>query len=146
MRDAPAVAYARIASNRKQPLEDHLKAAAALAAGYAEKIRLPLLGELLGLLHDLGKYSSAFQTYLHDAQETPDEGTYDPGAQKGTIDHSTAAGQFVWNELSGNGSIDAVLAQVISLCLVSHHSGLIDCLQPSKATPRHSTTSAPCTH
>ena len=33
----------------------------------ANKIGLPLSGELIGLVHDLGKYSAAFQTYIRDS-------------------------------------------------------------------------------
>lgn len=44
-----------------QGLEEHLEGVARLAGEFAGKIGLPMVGELLGLLHDLGKYRSEFE-------------------------------------------------------------------------------------
>jgi len=50
-----------------QLLEDHLLAAGKISSDLAAKIGMPHTGELLGLLHDIGKYSSTFQNYLKSA-------------------------------------------------------------------------------
>ena len=42
----------------------HLMGVSALAQQFAGKLNLGRLGELIGLLHDFGKYSQDFQTYL----------------------------------------------------------------------------------
>jgi CRISPR-associated endonuclease Cas3-HD len=47
-----------------QLLADHLLGVAAKAGVFCEKIGLSNHGELLGLLHDFGKYSQAFQNYI----------------------------------------------------------------------------------
>ena len=44
----------------QQKLSDHLLGVASLASGNAAKLDLAMVGELLGILHDLGKYSTAF--------------------------------------------------------------------------------------
>ncbi len=46
-----------------QSLEAHSLGVADKAKSLAAKFGLSEQGELLGLLHDLGKYSSEFQTY-----------------------------------------------------------------------------------
>ena len=47
-----------------QPLVDHLNGVAMLAEEFAAGFGAAEAGRLLGLAHDLGKASSAFQTYL----------------------------------------------------------------------------------
>ena len=88
-------------------------------------------GELIGLLHDLGKYSSEFQLYLKSAVGLIDQDEdefVDAKGMKGKVDHSTAGAQLVWQELANHGEIGRVTGQILSLCIASHHSGLIDCL------------------
>lgn len=115
-----------------QLLEEHLEGVARLSAKFAAKFQLAQYGELIGLVHDLGKYSAAFQAYIKSAtgllNQDEDEEFVDAEELRGKIDHSTSGAQFVWNELSGKGGLHHALAQVMALCVASHHSGLIDCL------------------
>jgi CRISPR-associated endonuclease/helicase Cas3 len=46
-----------------QSLVQHLLGVSMLARSFSTKIRLGPAGELMGLLHDLGKYSREFQQY-----------------------------------------------------------------------------------
>ena len=48
-------------NGEQQPLLEHLRGVGKKAATNAAKIGLGAQGELIGLLHDLGKYSDAFQ-------------------------------------------------------------------------------------
>ena len=118
----------------RQLLGDHLCGVGAMAAANAAKIRLGMQGELIGLLHDLGKYSQAFQNYLKSAvgllNQDEDEDYVDAASLKGRIDHSTAGAQMIWSELSKQGGLGCLVGQVLSLCIASHHSGLIDCIAP----------------
>ena len=122
-------------AHKDQELYKHLEGVAKLAKRHAGKIGMGEYGELLGLLHDVGKYSAEFQKYITDAlkkndpQFNPDEDEdfEDPSGRRGTIDHSTAGAQLLSCK-NGPFGIRKTLGQVLSLCLVSHHSGLINCL------------------
>lgn len=122
-------------AHQNQTLCDHLEGVAKLAKSNAEKIGMGKYGELLGLLHDFGKYSAKFQKYIADALKKndpdfnpdEDEGYEDPAGRRGRIDHSTAGAQYL-SIKTGTTNAHKILAQILSLCLVSHHSGLIDCL------------------
>ena len=61
------IAHYRPYDQTPQWVSDHLCETAELCARFTEKIGLPISGRLLGLLHDLGKYSDAFQKFIHDA-------------------------------------------------------------------------------
>ena len=52
---------------QSQSLATHLTETAAIAKMLAAKLGLDLAGELLGLMHDFGKYSLKFQKYIYDA-------------------------------------------------------------------------------
>jgi CRISPR-associated endonuclease/helicase Cas3 len=48
----------------EQFLKDHLLRVSAITSRLAAKVGMPRVGALIGLAHDLGKYSTAFQGYL----------------------------------------------------------------------------------
>ncbi len=126
------IAHHRASDGATQLLSAHLFAVAAQAGSFGGKIGLALQGELVGLLHDLGKYSDEFQGYLKSAvgllNQDDDEEFVDARALKGKVDHSTAGAQLVWQELAKDGQLGQIVGQVLALCIASHHSGLIDCL------------------
>lgn len=120
--------------SKAQPLEAHLRNVAALTATFAGKAGLPSAGRLVGLLHDFGKYSDEFQHYILSAAgclQSGEPGYIDPVANKGKINHSFAGGQHLWRRRHGNVWKRAV-AQMLALCVISHHSGLKDCITPER--------------
>jgi CRISPR-associated endonuclease/helicase Cas3 len=133
MNEIPAFAAHHRASDGKwQTLESHLLGVADLASQFAAKLQLSEQGELLGLLHDLGKYSIEFQNYLKSAtgalNQDEDEEWVDSEKLKGKVDHSTAGAQLVWQKLSDQNQLSQIVGQILALCIASHHSGLINCL------------------
>lgn len=130
------VARYRESDGTPQALNEHLEGASAMASLFTEKIGLPLLGELMGLLHDLGKYSKAFQAYIKSSEGKiePDDDEYvDARRMKGKIDHSTAGAQYLCEQGKKDSRFWQIAKDIMSLCIASHHSGLIDCLAPDGA-------------
>lgn len=126
-------ALAHVRKGARHLLVHHLVCTGILAGRHAERFRLGRAGRLLGLLHDLGKYSAAFQEYLRSAAGVSDcdrDETENPGTGRRTlIDHSTAGAQWVWRSLLVRKSRPARdAAQFLALCAASHHGGLMDCL------------------
>jgi len=118
----------------EQSVKTHLEGVAGVCRTLTGKAGSPDIGELLGLLHDLGKYSQQFQTYIKSAtgilNPDMDEDYVDAGQLKGSIDHSTAGAQWIWRQCSQYGQQGQLIGQILAVCLASHHGGLIDCLSP----------------
>jgi CRISPR-associated endonuclease/helicase Cas3 len=93
-------------TSRWEPLADHLEAVGARAATFASIFGFGPLGEIAGRLHDIGKASSAYQSYIQGVA-----GSRGP-------DHSTA-GARVARERFGNH-----IGQLIAYAIAGHHAGL----------------------
>ncbi len=126
-----------IAHTRKngdeQLLTTHLSEVGEITRQLSSKLGVEYAGELIGLLHDFGKFSADFQIYLGSAtgKINPDEDDYVEFKKlKGKIDHSSAGAQWIWKKLHSQGKQGELVGQILSLCIASHHSGLIDCLKP----------------
>lgn len=130
----PHIARVRPADGEMQYLLDHLEGVGEKAARFAAKIGAADAGRLIGLLHDFGKHSDAFQEYLKSAAGVmqPDEDGPGVKGMRGKVDHSTAGAQWIWRALrqKGRGGQGELCGQILALCIASHHSGLIDCLDP----------------
>lgn len=127
-----------------QSVKTHLTEVGALAARYAGKIGHDQAGALIGLLHDFGKYSKAFQDYMQliirelGANYDPDLDDVDSKSLKGKIDHSSAGAQWIFQNIlpialkafpdkdSTEQRLAIAVVQILALCIASHHSGLID--------------------
>jgi CRISPR-associated endonuclease/helicase Cas3 len=94
-----------------QPLRDHLKQTALRAKMFGSKFGAAKGAALAGWLHDLGKYSEAYQTYIG-------------GRGPGGVDHSTAGAQEVLK--LGLKGRDQGIAQLIAYAIAGHHAGLPD--------------------
>lgn len=99
-----------------EPLEVHLHAVATLAEQYAGKFGAAPWGRIIGLWHDIGKYSAEFQTYLRNSND-PDASLE---TRTGRVDHSTAGAQHAYSYCP------APAGELIAYCIAGHHSGLLD--------------------
>jgi len=98
-----------------QNLEEHLRGVAALCSDETARFGCRRIGELLGLWHDLGKYSDEFQSYLK-ASSDPEATTE---GLRGKVNHSSAGAIHAAQALP---TIGRLLAYVIA----GHHRGLPD--------------------
>ena len=93
MESSNFIAHRRKCDNKDQTVQEHLIEVSLICRRLAEKVVAPDAGELLGLLHDFGKYSQQFQIYLQSAtgmlNPDVDDEFVDFEALKGKIDHSS---------------------------------------------------------
>ena len=94
---------AHIDGKREQSIKEHLEGTAVLAAEFAKSFRKEQWGYCAGMLHDIGKYSEAFQERIR-------------GNNTNQVDHSTA-GAKVCMEKGGFYSL-------LGYCIAGHHAGL----------------------
>ncbi|MDR3638624.1 MAG: CRISPR-associated endonuclease Cas3'' [Isosphaeraceae bacterium] len=99
-------------------LEAHLHDSACLAAGFASEFGASEWGRLAGLWHDLGKFSDAFQDYLHGSAASG--GGLHAAEVVGRVDHSTAGAQHAARQAR------IPLGRLLAYCIAGHHAGLPD--------------------
>lgn len=99
-----------------QPLEEHLLGVAQKAAKFAEAFDSADWAWNAGYLHDLGKATSAFQSYLRKQNDLDDSGYDDDGS---VSNHASAGAAFAQDRLNLPGKILAYI-------LAGHHAGLPD--------------------
>ena len=98
-----------------QTNEDHMNGVAKLAASFATAFGMCTWGRMLGLLHDIGKESTAFQQHIMK------ESGYAPDIKVKGDYHHAFIGAAIARKLYGK-SYDNFLANQI----LSHHTGLHD--------------------
>lgn len=90
--------------NSEQTLKEHLIGVSELAGKFASEFGENEIGKLVGLYHDIGKYSEEFQKYIR--QES-----------KKKVDHSSAGAK----ELFSQKTYETLLA---AFCIAGHHCGI----------------------
>lgn len=124
-------------TDHEQELKDHLLAVSTYAGNFAQKIGLEHCGKLVGLLHDIGKASKAFQEYIRVSAYS----------QKiiHKVDHATAGARLLHeyyykNLVQQEKSLDQTnrdhktlkkrsrlrrrLLEILENVIIGHHSGL----------------------
>ena len=91
--------------NREQPLIEHLKNVSKMAGDFASAFNEREMGNLIGLYHDIGKYSEEFQKYIRSG--------------KNRVDHSSAGMKEIFS-LKKRELFPA------EFCVAGHHGGLPD--------------------
>jgi len=89
-----------------QLLKDHLDEVARLTEGRAAKFGAGKLGKIIGLAHDLGKYSDQFQKRLDGSTEK--------------VDHATAGAQEMRSRFG------KMIGHALAFTIAGHHGGLPD--------------------
>jgi CRISPR-associated endonuclease/helicase Cas3 len=94
-----------------QLLLNHLTNTAVLAEKFGNDAGISELARTAGLMHDLGKYSKAFQARLEGSKKK--------------VDHATAGARTAI-ELFNKTDMEKWLATMLAYCIAGHHTGLPD--------------------
>lgn len=98
-----------------QSNEEHTKGVAELASRFANEFGMASWGKVLGLLHDKGKESNAFQQHIKK------ESCYEPETKVVGDYHHAYVGGIIARKVYGKSADNFFVNQIIS-----HHSGLHD--------------------
>ena len=110
--------YAR----KDRALSEHIANTANLAKGFAGVFGCEKTADLAGLLHDLGKYTHAFQVYLARSLMGED-------VVRGEVIHALQGAKFAAETIK-----DPVIADIIGNVIATHHSGLFDSITDGERT------------
>jgi len=107
---------------RWHELKDHLLETAQLARQFADAFGVGDWGYTAGLMHDLGKYTSAFQDYLKRS-------VAGEGGTRGKIIHALQGAKFAKEAIN-----DSVITDIICNVIATHHGGLFDSITDGQRT------------
>lgn len=110
--------YAR----ENQELPDHLTETADIAERFASVFGCGSIATLAGLLHDLGKYTHAFQDYLKRSLAGED-------TTRGEVIHALQGAKFTEENIK-----DFVIKDIIGNIIATHHGGLFDNITDGERT------------
>lgn len=117
-------AHYRESDKAVQTVKSHLLHVRALAESYGETLGVQHITGLAGMLHDIGKYSTAFQHYLRLAVFEPEH-----ALPRGSVDHATAGGKLLFDRYHNPrkaNKLTVELVEVVGNAIFSHHSYLHD--------------------
>lgn len=111
-----------------ESLETHLKEVGDKAGEFGAKFGFATLARQIGLWHDIGKYSPAFQSYLRTVGEKACQEVSENAAdvKRGAdrkVDHSTPGAKFALSCLDG---ANPMVRQLVFGIIAGHHTGLLD--------------------
>lgn len=92
-------------AGKMEPIKDHLELVANKAAEFAKCFASADCAHLVGILHDVGKYSVGFQKHI-----------LDNGPR---VDHSSVGASLI-----ANVGLDAKIGYPLAYCIAGHHGGL----------------------
>lgn len=109
-------------SVQRQTVADHLRSTASIAAASLAPFGLRDAAYLAGLLHDLGKYTGDFQTYLEQGDS----------ASRGSVIHTFQGCRFLLERFHGSDDIrEKAAAELLAYAIGAHH-GLFDCVDENR--------------
>lgn len=107
--------------SRIQTCTDHVRSVAQMTKEHLSPFGLSSTGELAGLLHDLGKFTTEFDSYL-------DKASRGEKVAKGSVIHTFSGVRYLlehFHSLNDNSAFGALTAELIAISIGSHH-GLFD--------------------
>lgn len=105
----------------EQSLQEHCQRVAFYTAAALQSVRLSKLGYLIGLLHDMGKATQRFDTYIRKSHAGE-------GVRRGSVNHTFAGVIYIWEQYHDSKDMFQMLtAELVAYAIGAHH-GLFDCV------------------
>ncbi|WP_241535840.1 CRISPR-associated helicase Cas3' [Indiicoccus explosivorum] len=124
------IAHIRSSDGEIQTVAEHLTEVRELAERNGRKLGMQHVAGLAGLLHDAGKNTDEFKTYIQKA-------VADPGSVKrGSVDHSTSGGRLLYERYyqSSASQLERITIEWAAMAILGHHGGLLDFINPENSS------------
>ncbi|MGI6085800.1 MAG: CRISPR-associated helicase Cas3' [Acetivibrionales bacterium] len=123
---------------REQSTKEHLHGCAEYVHILGAKFNASMLVRLASMLHDMGKFSTAFVEYLRKSYECKKNNEQPP--PKGTVIHAIQGAKFLYEKLYDgseykNDILMLMVKEILSLCIIGHHGKMTDVLTAEGDTP-----------
>ncbi|TFJ91949.1 CRISPR-associated helicase Cas3' [Lentibacillus salicampi] len=116
------LAHIRNSDFAEQSVQTHLEDVSLIARQYGNSVDLGAHAELAGFLHDMGKFTQHFTTYLKNA-------VFKQEVTGKKIDHSTAGAKYLYDNYYDTNTLQNYVVETIGMAILSHHSGLQNFVQ-----------------
>lgn len=114
---------------RRQLVIDHLTETADYVFNVGKKFGFSYFCMLVGLIHDLGKFSDCFIEYLERSHAAELKG--EKNCEKGSVIHAVQGAKYIFEKDKDNkSSLFWLLKEIAAMCLANHHGSLVDGLSP----------------
>lgn len=112
-----------------QTVKEHILNVANLCKNFGEKLNVPSLLYLAGLLHDMGKYSDKFQEYIKLELSKAKSGDKEKRVEVADKeDHGVFGGKYIFEKYNKRDPISCITSEILALICCYHHGGLPDCV------------------
>lgn len=106
----------------RQSVKEHLTGTAQRAAQCLRAVGLEKTGYLAGLLHDMGKYTWAFQQYLASGD-----------GRRGSVIHTFQGCRYIMEKHhQDDGGLQSIVASELIAYAIGAHHGLFDCVDSAQ--------------
>ena len=106
------IAHIRETDGQEQTVKAHCQGTAALCSAYASPVGAACIAKLQGILHDAGKLTEAFQSYIRQESD----------ARRGEIDHSYAGAKYLCELAERTVPAEyGEVSRLIAHTILSHH-------------------------
>lgn len=123
------IARFRTKDLEQQTLREHIMNTAQIGERLGEKVYLKNTLKLIGLLHDMGKYSEQFQNFINNELQKAkkDKKKYLLEKNQSNFDHGVYGAKYIYSDYKGGGIKEKAIREILALVIAYHHGGLPDC-------------------
>jgi CRISPR-associated endonuclease/helicase Cas3 len=117
------LAHFRINDEMVQTVEEHLEGVKNKCGCYAAEVGFGYTGKLIGLLHDIGKFTDEFYDYITEAFRREKE---ELPTLKSNIDHGKYGAMLVLEHYHDGDIFRRMMSEIIAMTVCYHHGGMED--------------------
>ncbi len=124
------IAHFRLESGKLliQTIKEHTDNVLRYSINNFNQLNLNSFISLIAILHDIGKYSDDFQSYIKTAISETQKGSYDNRIKTAEKkDHGVYGAYYIFSKYGNCAGVQKLVADIMTILICYHHGGLPDC-------------------